>query len=191
LGGPIVTAPSRLRVPKGPLAYREWRSFYRVVHEAADKGHFATALRILRGLERVAKADIGRRQGYYHLALVHSVRATVLERAGDSRGAGHEFLLAARLAFGGYWGDVDLLTNSLWAAVERLQPARRRSQRVKEIREFDEQSAWFRKEIGDWMNQRLLEARMDPMIFGGRYPAAVPAPQEQLRLQRRRARRKK
>ena len=67
------------------------------------------------------------------------------------------------------------MTNSLSAA-ERCALSAQEAlghQRLIQIQKLNDQGSRFTKEVGDILNDQLIDAKLSPVIFGGAYPAKV------------------
>ncbi|MBI5074453.1 MAG: hypothetical protein HZB62_04705 [Nitrospirae bacterium] len=107
--------------------------------------------------------------------------ADVYREYGDYHNANIAYLKAATLAFHDVYFSIDMITNSLSAAEGYALSAQEAAghQRLIQIQKLMDKGSRFTKEVGDMLNDQLIEAKLPPVIFGGAYPAKVGLTPEQ------------
>jgi len=166
-------------IPKGKRMYKAkkinreyWLKEIATAKGSAKKGYIQAAVKRLARLQRSIQKEVSNSvSSNWSAALVYQLIAGIYSESGDYHNANLAYLKAATLAFHDVYSSISMITNSLSAA-ERDALSAQEVVGHQRLIQMDKGSR-FTKEVGDMLNDQLIDAKLSPVIFGGAYPAKV------------------
>jgi hypothetical protein len=153
-----------------------WLKEIATAKKSAKKGYTQAAVKRLARLQRSIQKEVSKSViSNWSAALVHQLIAGIYSESGDYHNANIAYLRAATLAFHDVYSSISMITNSLSAA-ERDALSTQEAvghQRLIQIQKLMDKGSRFTKEVGDMLNDQLIDAKLSPVIFGGAHPAKV------------------
>jgi len=153
-----------------------WLKEIATAKNSAKKGYTQAAVKRLARLQRSIQKEVSKSvTSNWSAALVHQLIAGIYSESGDYHNANIAYLKAATLAFHDVYSSISMITNSLSAAERDALSAQEvvSHQRLIQIQKLMDKGSRFTKEVGDMLNDQLIDAKLSPVIFGGAYPAKV------------------
>ena len=167
-----------------------WLREIATAKKSAKRGYTQAAVNRLARLQRSIEKEASKSViSNWSAALVHQLIAGIYSESGDYHNANIAYLKTATLAFYDVYSSISMITNSLSAAERGALSAQEAvgHKRLVQIQKLMDKGSRFTKEVGDMLNDQLIEAKLSPVIFGGAYPAKVAqTPEERKAFERSR-----
>jgi hypothetical protein len=168
-----------------------WLKEIAAAKKSAKNGYTQAAVKRLARLQRSIQKEVSNSViSNWSAALVHQLIAGMYSESGNYHNANIAYLKAATLAFHDVYSSISMITNSLSAAERDALSAQEAvgHQRLIQIQKVMDNGSRFTKEVGDMLNDQLIDAKLSPVIFGGAYPGKVGlTPEQHKAFERRRS----